>query len=42
MTSNRVSIGPAWVESASPNQLNWSSTTEVTAAITSIAAISLR
>jgi hypothetical protein len=32
ITSKSVSIWSAWVESASPNQLNWTSTTDITAA----------
>jgi hypothetical protein len=41
ITSKSVSIGPRCVEAASPNQSNWSSTTELMAPITSIAATSL-
>ena len=38
ITSNSVSIGPASSEAASPNQSNWSRTTELTTVSTTIAA----
>ncbi len=41
ITSNSVSIGPRSTDAASPNQSNCSSTTELKAPITSIAATSL-
>ncbi len=40
ITSKRVSIGPACSDPASPNQSNWSSTTDEIAVTTSITATS--